>query len=972
MNTLYEWRRLFRRTNLLVVIFLLSIHHYADAQYQLVIDLDPAAQEPTTSPKEFNFHKSDGTRAFFVANNNELWTSDGTTAGTKLIKRLVYINNLEVINGMAFFSAQTENEGLELWSSNGTPGGTKLLKDIYPGRGSSNPLDLTNVNGTLYFTANNRNNGRELWKSNGTAAGTQMVKDIVPGSGWSHPERLAALGNKLFFNARTEATGLEMWMSDGTSAGTVLVEDMNPGPMSSYPWDLTASNGWLFFTAQSPYIGRQLWKTRGPGTSTVIRVINGGNDNKLSKLIDVSGTLFFQADDGVHGTELWKSDGTLGGTRMVKDLTPGPGSNAGYAQEHLEDFASVNGKLFFRAAGPDESLNIWMSDGTEEGTRQLTFYPYDGGIFAANPSFHEINGAAYFVGITYSDLEVHFCKIDMSGNISIIRRNFAPVFLQGLDIERVGANHYFFADGYYWRTDGTPSGTTKIRTLEFPAGSYPYNLRDAGESMYFLTSGPNALWKTSGTAATTTKVLDNPNIQYMGGNNELLFIHGRLKGTTYPTLWRSDGTEEGTIQLWNEPMSIQYFMPMNEHWVFFAASVNNQPEELWASDGSVAGTYAIRIGTSYGYTHSPRQLKPVRGPLGDRLFFTLSSSDEGRELWMTDGTWAGTDLVKDIFPGTQSSGIQYVTSFKNKLFFHADDGTHGFELWQSDGSHSGTFMVKDLRPEESEGGRDIGAMVATDDWLFFTATNASGKAALWKSDGTGPGTSEIHTFEQSEFPTLLASTPTHAFFMVPYGPPSYNQPFELWRTDGTRTIRLATFRDQSLHNLEGVAVKGEVVYFITRHQESEAKFLWRTDGTYGGTYEIPFRGIPERLETSGNYVYLSAKAQDEGAELFIIEESVSAASQSTPAAQVVSAEEELVTSYPNPFRQTLNVRVIGRDRERFDMEVFTSDGRPVQSAGSLDCNHDHAVGAGWTPGVYLIKVSKGNSVTTRKVIKVGN
>ncbi len=67
----------------------------------------------------------------------------------------------------------TEEFGDELWQTDGTPDGTRLVKDITIGNGSSNPRQFTAVNGILYFVANS-----DLWASDGTPEGTRLVKDF--------------------------------------------------------------------------------------------------------------------------------------------------------------------------------------------------------------------------------------------------------------------------------------------------------------------------------------------------------------------------------------------------------------------------------------------------------------------------------------------------------------------------------------------------------------------------------------------------------------------------------------------------------------------------------------------------------------------------------------------------------------------------------------------------------------------------
>jgi ELWxxDGT repeat protein len=102
-----------------------------------------------------------------------------------------YPRFLTALGNTLFFSANDGVNGTELWKSDGTAAGTVLVKDIFPGSGfyiSSNPCNLTAVGSTLFFSANDGVN-RELWKSDGTAAGTVLVKDIRPSLYRSYPSR---------------------------------------------------------------------------------------------------------------------------------------------------------------------------------------------------------------------------------------------------------------------------------------------------------------------------------------------------------------------------------------------------------------------------------------------------------------------------------------------------------------------------------------------------------------------------------------------------------------------------------------------------------------------------------------------------------------------------------------------------------------------------------------------------------------
>jgi ELWxxDGT repeat protein len=133
-------------------------------------------------------------------------------------------------HSQSYFFAANDGKGTELWISDGTKSGTKMVANINTtdfGRASSNPSQFTVLGKILFFTADDGKHGVELWQSDGTEEGTKLVTDINKnnyGKASSNPSQLKVVGNKLFFTATNSSNRIELWESDGTDNGTKLVK----------------------------------------------------------------------------------------------------------------------------------------------------------------------------------------------------------------------------------------------------------------------------------------------------------------------------------------------------------------------------------------------------------------------------------------------------------------------------------------------------------------------------------------------------------------------------------------------------------------------------------------------------------------------------------------------------------------------------------------------------------------------------
>lgn len=296
---------------------------------------------------------------------------------------------------LLFFWADLPSIGFELWRSDGTPAGTFPLLDIWPGLNTSDPNGsdankMAALGDILLFGANDGSTGPELWRSDGTPEGTFLVADLTPGPWGSEPNDLTEAGGLGFFWRFGETFELELWRTDGTAPGTFEI-DLGPDVGFSFrPIDV---DGTLFFFADDRSVGHlTLWKSDGnsaseisPGTSDWLFVdqmiaVNGlafftiWNGTVRVKLLPpgsypdaltaVGGRLFFSVDDPATGRELWVSDGTEAGTRLVVDLEPGPRGSLPLPGEIVDGF----GRAVFAAADSLHGLEIWASDGTAAGT----------------------------------------------------------------------------------------------------------------------------------------------------------------------------------------------------------------------------------------------------------------------------------------------------------------------------------------------------------------------------------------------------------------------------------------------------------------------------------------------------------------------------------------------------------------------------------------------------------------------------
>jgi len=138
-------------------------------------------------------------------------------------------------HGGVLFAASNGVNGLELWKSDGTEAGTVMVKDINPGPAGSNirAIKLTTATGPTVFAAFDGVSGVELWTSDGTADGTRLLQDIAPGALSSNPNGFTVSGSRLFFGANDNSIGMQLWAADLAQLDA-LGSSGGPGGSSSH------------------------------------------------------------------------------------------------------------------------------------------------------------------------------------------------------------------------------------------------------------------------------------------------------------------------------------------------------------------------------------------------------------------------------------------------------------------------------------------------------------------------------------------------------------------------------------------------------------------------------------------------------------------------------------------------------------------------------------------------------------------
>lgn len=478
--------------------------------------------------------------AGLVSTDCEPWATDGGAAW-----QLANISatgqsvplHFTPLGGRALFTASSTETTRELWTTDGTAAGTSLVRSFQqaPLLGRAGPTR------GVVWAADNSVPG--LWVTDGTPTGTVLVPGVTTSTSFFMLEPFMPVGNEAWFGCATVG-GNEPCRSDGTTGGTFRFANLVADDRPSNPTGFASMPGAAWFVTSAG----DLWKTDGTdaGTSRVLtesarpfhfrqplvstaaglsRFADAGLElltpppfSPPTSFARVPGGLVFRHQVDATTAELWFTDGTPGGSRRVLSSTAaGITMAATFASATGQGVASPGPGLVFFVADDGSGPQVWRTDGTAAGTQPLSALP----PMNLDPTEVAVTWQHVFV-VADTDAGTELLAIDRAnGGASVIDVASGPASASPFSLTAIGDTVYFAATtpdagAELWRSNGTAPGTALVFDVNpgpasgLARGGLERALSRVGAALYFAgtTDAGTEPWRSGGTQGTTALLGD--------------------------------------------------------------------------------------------------------------------------------------------------------------------------------------------------------------------------------------------------------------------------------------------------------------------------------------------------------------------------------------------------------------------------------------------------------------------------------
>jgi ELWxxDGT repeat protein len=262
---------------------------------------------------KWGIYRSNGVRIELVRDINTATHPNASSSSNLEYAQMTIPKN---IGGTIYFIGYSSEFQGELWKTDGTFAGTVMVKDISvnntnPFRQSTIHKIFNKIGNNVYFSANDGLNGIELWKTSELTGNTEMIADINVGNNNNFgPDSFTEVNNTIYFTQNTSETpgNTQIWKTNGTEAGTIQITSLPTGYLSLE--ELFYKNNIIYFSLYSPALGMELWKlnTIDDTYSLVADIATGTAGSGPGGFVELNDSIYFSAS----------SDGTLGGTKTYR------------------------------------------------------------------------------------------------------------------------------------------------------------------------------------------------------------------------------------------------------------------------------------------------------------------------------------------------------------------------------------------------------------------------------------------------------------------------------------------------------------------------------------------------------------------------------------------------------------------------------------------------------------------------------